>query len=99
MRILSWVRNSNFIVVGASPRNRSYQTWSPTLAAEVANAAAALPPQGSSSRRGAVTRAAGEGPRNAGIDGQCESAHEADSRRNDSVRRSKEAEAHWRSHD
>ena len=43
--------------------------------------------------RGVVTRAAGEGPRDAGIDGQCESAHEADSCGNESVRRSKEAEA------
>src|SRR5437660_6316882 len=48
---------------------------------------------GRSSRLGVVTRAAGEGPRSAGIDGQCESAHEADSRRDESVRGSKEAGA------
>src|SRR5437868_5141141 len=41
------------------------------------------PQRGSSSRRRIVTRAAGGGPRDAGIDGQCESSHEADSRRND----------------
>src|SRR5439155_24334648 len=48
------------------------------------------PLRGRNSRRGVVTRAAGEGPRDAGIDGQCESAHEADSYCNDSRRRSKE---------
>ena len=37
-------------------------------------------------------RAAGEGPREAGIDGQCESAREADTLRDNSFRRSKEAE-------
>src|SRR5947207_15755450 len=56
------------------------------------------PQRGSNSRRGIVTRAAGEGPRDAGIDGQCESAHEADPRCNDSRRRSKEAEARRRSY-
>src|SRR5882757_7569844 len=38
---------------------------------------ALCPQRGSNSRRGIVTRAAGEGPRDAGIDGQCESSHEA----------------------
>src|SRR6266513_1124714 len=55
------------------------------------------PLRGSNSRRGAVTRAAGEGPRKAGIDGQCESSHEADCCCNDSRRRSKEAGAPRRS--
>src|SRR5436190_8706807 len=41
----------------------------------------------------AVTRAAREGPRVAGIDGQCESAHEADCCCRDSPRDFKEAEA------
>src|SRR5216110_1111934 len=49
--------------------------------------------RGCNSRGGTVTRAAGEGPREAGIDGQCESAREADSRCNDSRRRCKEASA------
>src|SRR5436190_13622894 len=49
--------------------------------------------RGSNSHRGIVTRAAGEGPRFAGIDGKCESSYEADSRRNDSRRRPNEAEA------
>jgi len=40
-----------------------------------------------------VTRAAGEGPRAAGIDGHCESAWEADSCRGDSVCSTNEAEA------
>jgi hypothetical protein len=40
-----------------------------------------------------MTRTAGEGPRDAGIDGQCESSYEADSRCNDSRRLYKEAEA------
>src|SRR5437867_7757200 len=39
----------------------------------------------------AVTRAAGEGPREAGIDGQCESAHEADCCCSDSLQIAKEA--------
>src|SRR5947207_12834896 len=64
----------------------------PTLATSVGNEAAALLPEGEHSRLGVVTRAAGEGPRDAGIDGQCESAHEADSGCNDSRRTSKEAE-------
>src|SRR5437016_3055081 len=55
------------------------------------------PQRGCNSRRGIVTRAAGEGPRGAGIDGQCESSREADSRRNDSHDESKEAEAVRRS--
>src|SRR5438105_1430023 len=38
------------------------------------------PPRRSNSRLGIVTRAAGEGPRGTGIDGQCESAHESDNR-------------------
>src|SRR5438046_8198010 len=70
---------------------------SPMLATSVANEAAALPPEGEHSRLGVVTRAAGEGPRAAGIDGQCESAHEADSGCNDSRRTSKEAEVRRRS--
>src|SRR5207249_8342055 len=61
----------------------------PTLAEMQAR----CPQRGRNSRRGVVTRAAGEGPRGAGIDGHCESAHEADARCNDSPRRSKEAEA------
>ena len=40
----------------------------------------------------AVTRAAGEGPHVVGIDGQCESSHEADCCGNDSSRKPKEAE-------
>jgi len=40
-----------------------------------------------------VTRAPGEGPRVAGIDGKCESSHEADTYRSDSVCSSNEAEA------
>ena len=73
---------------------------SSTLATSVANEAATLcprPPEREHSRRGVVTRAAGEGPRDAGIDGQCESAHEADSGCNDSRRTSKEAEVRRRS--
>ena len=58
---------------------------------------ALCPRRGSRSRRGTVTRAAGEGPRDAGIDGQCESSHEADPRCNDSLRSYKEAEALRRS--
>ena len=50
-------------------------------------------PEGEQASRGVVTRAAGEGPREAGIDGDCESSHEADSRRGDSRLGSKEAEA------
>jgi hypothetical protein len=38
-----------------------------------------LPPKGEQAFLGTVTRAAGEGPREAGIDGDCESSHEADS--------------------
>src|SRR5207248_2685506 len=63
--------------------------WTPTLAASRLR----CPRRGSNSRRGVVTRAAGEGPRGAGIDGHCESAHEADFRCDDSRFRSKEAEA------
>src|SRR5438105_3278673 len=55
------------------------------------------PRRGRNSYRGAVTRAAGEGPRDAGIDGQCESSHEVEACRNDSRRRSREAEARRRS--
>ena len=54
-------------------------------------------PEGEQASRGVVTRAAGEGPREAGIDGDCESSHEADSRRNDSLGTSKEADARRRS--
>src|SRR3954469_25033134 len=55
------------------------------------------PRRASNSRLGTVTRAAGERPRAAGIDGQSESLREADSRREDSPGRSNEAEARRRS--
>src|SRR5947207_2869437 len=57
------------------------------------------PQRGSNSRLGAVTRAAGGWPRGAGIDGKCESSHEADCCCNDSHPSSKEAEALRRSLD
>ena len=54
---------------------------------------ARCPQRGRSQSLGAATRAAGEGPRAAGIDGQCESAPEADAQRADSVQWANEAEA------
>src|SRR5438105_2705505 len=49
------------------------------------------------SSRGIGTRAAGEGPRETGIDGQCESAHEAEPCCSDCLRRSKDDAALRRS--
>ena len=51
------------------------------------------PPEGEQASLGVVTRAAGEGPREAGIDGNCESSHEADTRRCNPRLGAKEAEA------
>src|SRR4051794_18244109 len=58
--------------------------------------AAALPQRGSNSRLGAVTRAADEGPRVAGIGGECKSSREADTHGDESRRGSNEAEARRR---
>ena len=80
----------------AKARRARPRAWMAADTKSRRTATAAMRPR-SNSRRGAVTRAAGEGPRNAGIDGKCESAHEADSRCNESVYRSKEAEARRRS--
>src|SRR5258705_13959948 len=55
--------------------------WSPTLAAAPLRSSL-YPQRGPDSRRGKVTRAAGEGPLGhsvAGIGGQCETAHQYDS--------------------
>src|SRR6266550_5431772 len=59
---------------------------------------ARFPPKGGK-RLGTMARAAGEGPREAGIDGNCESSYEADSGCDDLRQRSKEADARRRSFD
>src|SRR5213595_2023398 len=66
-------------------RRRAHR-WTPTRAAALISGPPRLrltplrsalgPQRGSNSRCGIVTRAAGEGPRYAGIDGQCESRRE-----------------------
>src|SRR5438094_728153 len=69
----------------------SAQMMDPHACTHLSAEAAALSLRARNSRCGVVTRAAGEGPRNAGIDGKCESSHEADAHCNDARGRFNEA--------